>query len=754
MYFLLMMSVPPNVMGETPPGQHHHLETIQMSAEVKSMLRSGLSNFFDPASFFLDLQIDLDGASARQGVYYPGQDVIADELPGVPFVRIPRLTKPDVALDASGVISTEQKQTIQRIALTIYADNIYDSDQLGFMRMLAGIMLRINEDPGDQIHTIQMQMPRLTTLEQRPERPDEPAQAPALDVSMDPISFAEPPPIPDEPVEDRAEPPPLFSTILPETMLFLIVLMIVLLAIYLLKIRKKAGIADSLSWLQNQKSMEASTNAVNVSAEEPLVNRAGRSNGDRDIQKEYFFLITLLMEQTNDLALLFESWINRNELEAANKIAKIINMADPRYIKLFKGIINDYSYSSIEEAMQDPDNNYIEIDPKELGRFAEELRSHLQPGFARGISKFHFLSYMDNDMLLKLSDELDSNELSVLVDYLPDEKAAMIFDKIGPNITASVLKVNVRRLPVDFKQINCLAEKWFVFFLQQKAGKDFNTMNLGRIVGLLEESNIEKQEQLLNSIREKDPALHKTIHSRMLTWEKLANIEPQLLKTALSGTDSRTLAVALSDAESTVKEKMLSVRPKRERLLINEMMSEADSTPAESKENAKQTLLKTVREYARTNTHRIMQAKAMKRHYLIILFVLPFFWTSCSSSGEAVDKAVAAGQSEDPVISETVVLSEERMALLDSVVAIQANDALNYFVMAQREASRGNTRSALEYAALSLEIFETADAMVLKGAAFNRSGRHEDAVYWFDKAMRLDPSINIELYKDLVSEVE
>ncbi len=596
--FMLLLLATLETTGEQINHREDYLDRLQMKAEIKSLLRSSMSNYFDPASFMLDLQIDfVDVIPDKYLVPEMDEDIVIAELPGIPFIRIPRFSATETDLSFAEETKPHFIRVIERIHLNIYADNFYGSNDLDFMRMLAAMVLQINTNAGDEINIVQIAMPRLTILERRLEQPDESGHPAAVEMALEQIRFDEPPAIPGETTAG----PHLSRMIWLGAIIFLAILMILLLALYLIKKRRLTKEESLLPYSDNDTTRSASRAPPRVSFDEILMKTTRDTKGDRNIEQDHLFVTTCFLEHTNDLALLFDNWINRNELEGANRIARIINMLDPRYLRLFKGLVSEYSYSSIEEAMQDPDNRCIEIDNKQIGQLAVDLKRFLYSGNSKGISAFHFLNYMDNDALLDLCQKLDPIELSILLDNLPDEKVSKVFAGIGPDTAASVIKINARKMHIDFIQVNHLAEKCFAFFQEQKAGKEYNAMNLGRIVGLLEELSAEKQELFLNSIRCNDTDLHETINSRLLTWRKLTEMEPHLLSNALANTDSRTLALALSDSESAIKEKILSLRSKREQLLICDLMSEATSAGAKAKENAKLTVLKTIRKHIQTD---------------------------------------------------------------------------------------------------------------------------------------------------------
>lgn len=140
----------------------------------------------------------------------------------------------------------------------------------------------------------------------------------------------------------------------------------------------------------------------------------------------------------------------------------------------------------------------------------------------------------------------------------------------------------------------------------------------------------------------------------------------------------------------------------------------------------------------------------MTRQKIIYLLVLPILCISCGGIRDAADKDILPeAENTRPVIDEVVPISVERLALLDSLAFMRANEALNRLIMAQREASRGNMEDALENAALSLEIYETVDAMVFKAALFAALGRSKEAAYWLEKAAGLYPFADIDRFLKL-----
>lgn len=569
---LLMLTAFLATAAEQAGNRKDYFDRLQMKAEMKSLLRSSMNNYFDPATFLIDLQLAFAEVTPDRYILPEmHEDIVIAELPGAPFIRIPRFSATETELQIAERNQPEGIRAIDRIHLTIYVENSYLPDELSFMRMLAARILQLNTDAGDAINIYQIDMPRNPLPENHLEHPVK-TEFIAEDLTRSGINWL-------------------------WVIVGLAILMIALLILNLLKKRTTATQENLRLHTEKVGGHAASGISADVSRSTPSNNINSENKNSGNIDNDYLFVTTCLVKHTNDLALLFDTWMNRNEQEGANKIARIINMTDPRYLSLFKGLVSDCSYSAIEAAMQEPDNRCMETDHKQIGELAADLKRFLFSGDTKGISTFQFLHFMDNDALQALCHKLDPAELSILMDNLPDEKVSELFERLGPDIATSIITINARRKRLDFKQVDTLAERCFAFFRKHKAGKEYNSGNLDRLTRLLEELHIDKQEQFLKSIRTGDSELHRTIHGRMLTWKKLTGMESHVLKTALATTDSRTLAFAFADAESAMKEKTLSLRSKREQLLIRDLMSEAATIPNETKEKAKQTILKTVRKH-------------------------------------------------------------------------------------------------------------------------------------------------------------
>ncbi len=594
---LLLLMTLGKTFGQEAIPRKHYLDQLLTRNELKKLLRNSMNNYFDPASYILDLQIEFVDAMPENH-HWPkmDDDILIAELPGIPFARIPRLSESEIDLSFSENTNPGVIRVIERIHLTIYADNNYETGHLNFMRMLAAMVLQVNTDEEDDINVFQMAMPGLSLLEGGLKQPDEPDHVPEADISSDPIMIEEPRGSPDKNTAESQLPGIIWLA----AVIFTAILMIMLLTLYWNKRRKYTREESHLSHTESDKRPSPLREETAGASEDTLMISAAEVKGDKTIQKDHQFVMTCFLEHTNDLALLFENWIDQNEQEGVKKIARIINMLDSRYLKLFRGIVSEYSYSGIEEAMTDPDNRGIETDNKLIGQLADELRRFLYAGTSKGIRAFRFLDHMDDDTLFDLCKKLHPTELSILLDNLSDERASRVIARIGPDTMADVIEKNARKNLVDFREVSCLADKCFAYFQDQQARKDYNPLRLGRIVKLLEELNIEKQEELLNSIRRDEPGLHQTIHDMMLTWGKLAELESQVLKTALAGTDSRTLAFAWADEDGAMNEKMLALRSKREQLLIQDLMYEARSSQAAEREKAKQAVLSAVRKHVKS----------------------------------------------------------------------------------------------------------------------------------------------------------
>jgi len=114
---------------------------------------------------------------------------------------------------------------------------------------------------------------------------------------------------------------------------------------------------------------------------------------------------------------------------------------------------------------------------------------------------------------------------------------------------------------------------------------------LKAITGLLDTLPTGEQKKYIDELAGYDLDLARKIKERFITFEEIFEQEDIFLQRALEEVESVTIARALINADETIVEKLVNLRPKREQLLIKSEIDYNKDLALEEIEKARKIIL-------------------------------------------------------------------------------------------------------------------------------------------------------------------
>lgn len=529
------------------------LEKMQLEHHVDDILTRALNTHFDPAGYLLDVSIELSTRYYMQDMPVPvireQRREIDEQLPGLPF--IPRDLLRDLGTDrevsemAAGSMEVRVPE-IDRIWINIRADSIYGSDEIDLMRQIVESKITLIPDRGDLLKITQE---RLTRVMPEPE----------LVISKTDDYY------------------------------FLLLAGILLFAL----------LTGSFTWylivnLQQKKNQYSvipgtSSPAYEASATlSPAINRiVKKKQDDASVHKVSemedsapsvppgIYLMQLFMRQPEQFGRLFTYWYEHDGAKGMRRAAAIIQNIDPKILGLLHGTMSAEAFRSLEGAMCTPMFlPSIKTDAL-LKQFAQHMKLREQQNsitreFA-ALPSFDFLQFTDDEELFNILETETDRVKALVLSHLSNPRKRKLLQEFGLEEASRIIfcLAQVRNIP--FHEYEKIASRLF----EQRAhtGNPENGIQLRDIeyiVSVIEMLPVSDHEKYIRQLDHLEPDLAEAVRKRVITMERISELDDQVLEPAIDGMTRDELAAALVGTGETLRARLLQFRPTREEELIRE----------------------------------------------------------------------------------------------------------------------------------------------------------------------------------------
>jgi flagellar motor switch protein FliG len=570
------------------------LRVVTLEQQFDTQVLNVLSNYFDTRKFFVDINIDAqfvddtyrttENLVTRGGQQYQQENVM---MPGLPFLPEENLQPREVQNRNNETTQTViNEHTIQRLQIlelrvNVYADSSFSADQVEFMRLIAGIAAKINESRGDLVNVRLINMPDFGITELPPARvTGEESQETLLGSIKDYI--------------------PGF--------VLLLLLGLTLLVGRLTQNPSKKEEEDSNSQHFSRSELKQNQNmdSFQGTGRFDAYNRPAENLENYKPQKSSTSDLTTVTDQilnnSKDVALLFEFWMEEEPLNGAKKAAKAIKTIDGNLLKALKRDLDQEAYTAIEAQLESMDELSVSQKKVAATEFLEALDRNTRAGERdfkhQQLGLFQFLDHLDPHHVQQLLLGEDRDTCALLIDYLPDGKAAKVLERFDKDRVTEVMMgmSNLNQLSYsDHKHISSRLFSKAMDILEVDRELKQGSKNILRVLNQLP---LEDQDRYLEQLKASGSPVADVIAKNFITLEQIPELDEQLLKTAIASLPTEILLNAISDLSEPIANKLLSVRPKREQRLIKMEIQQMENIDKEKSEIAKTRIMEAIRKIA------------------------------------------------------------------------------------------------------------------------------------------------------------
>lgn len=585
---VLFLAIPlsPSLYAQVSEAESLELKVVTLEQQFDAQVLNVLSNYFDSRKFFVDINIDAQLVDAtyrttenqiiRGGQQQQEENVV---MPGLPFLPEENLQPRQIQSNNRETTQTIiNEHTIQRLQIlnlrvNVYADSSFSAEQVEFMRLIAGIAAKVNEARGDVVNVTLINMPDFGIDKLPPARAEDTLAANETILGS---------------VKDY----------IPGFVLLLLIGLTLL--------------VGRLTHTPSGKKSEDSSDNKHLTRDdlkenqEPFPKREFNESAARSFQSksensgasDFASLTNQFLNNSKEVALLFEFWMEEDQESGAERAAKTVLTIDKNLLRALRRELNPESYALIEAQLDSMDELTYNQKKEIAASFIEQLT---QTNSAQNYTKhqqlelFQFLDHLQDYHIAQLLDDEDRKTSALLIDYLPEKKAARVLEEFGKDRATDIMMemANLHKLSYSFhKETSSRLFSKAMDILDVEKELKQGAKNILRI---LDQLPLEDQNKYIEQLKATGSPVADIIANNFITLEKITALDDHLLKQAIAPIPTEVLLNAVAGQPENVTQKLLSVRPKREQRLIQMELQQMENINKEASDKAILAVMKAIR---------------------------------------------------------------------------------------------------------------------------------------------------------------
>lgn len=323
-----------------------------------------------------------------------------------------------------------------------------------------------------------------------------------------------------------------------------------------------------------------------VQGETPVIRKPGDLDG---IEKAAVLLISLGVEKASRILKQLRDAevekITRAISDLRNVSSEVVNAVQEEYHDLMsqkKFLVeggNDIAKNLLVEAkgQQEADEMLRKLDAKS------------------GSDAFNIIQNAEIKNIVNFMESEHPQIAAVILAHLKVNKAADILAKLSPDFRSEVAMRMARLGNISNEVIDELS---IVIKDQLSEYTDFSNISKGSgaVAGILNETDISTEREILESIEKVDPQLAKEIKEQMFMFEDILDLEDRTMQDIVAKINKQDLMMALKGVEPDMKGKFVSNMSTRAREILEEDLEASGPVHIKQVEEARQNILKTIKQ--------------------------------------------------------------------------------------------------------------------------------------------------------------
>lgn len=558
--------------------QSLELRVANLEQQYDSQIIQVLTNYFDRKKFFIDVNIDAElvdetvGTSQNQVVSSsrPQQNLF---MPGLPFLPEENLRQqPSLNLEPDVIVNQNTIKTLRLVSMNvnIYADTSLTAEQLELMRFITGIAVKINSERGDQITISQLAIPDYT------ERP-EPVTA---------TTITPQPTLPDY---------NSIYTYIPALALMLLFGLTLLFNRLMNKPQPQIPIRE----FREAFKQEYASNLMPAPADAEESIESESSSLDYEVTKEE--IVEAFFTKPDEISTIFRYWLS-DEDDGAIRAAEVIVATDKHLLRTIKRELHPEDYETLMDSVIElPDltkERRFEI-IQDFGRMLNQgAKNTISEGKRSKFSLFKFLDHISDRHILTLLETEDSLSGAFILQYLPEDSAAVLIEKLDKEVAAKIMLHMASLNNLNNEQQQKISSELFDKAMDLVEAERSEQYGAEHLYPILERLPVHEQQRYIDELKATGSIVGAILEKQFITIEKLPQLSDEIIKKAVRTLNTETLLDAIVGLDDHVVEKILSARPKREQRLLRMELEELQGSQNKQTDYAKAILMNSIRKNA------------------------------------------------------------------------------------------------------------------------------------------------------------
>ena len=507
-----------------------------------------------------------------------------DYLPGV-------MDGSNVVTNDEGVYAPFNIGSGKQKTVLVVMDTCYDSNALGFIDQLIRNSIPLDAAGGDRLIVQSQVFPPSPNAYQDFQK----AGANVAALSQMPPQMMPQQQQPPQTFPQNNSPEPKtpadkglsLSDFLPYLAILLIIMVFAFVLLYLLLKPKKNTKAEEALQILHSKVVQLETARKNPAVNHQVENLeqfARLAEMRSYVTKEF-------ISNKAKVADLFNHWVEEDERKGLQKIVNILKATNPKLLPFLNSHLSKDNYNYVEISLDDTPTIVPEEQLKQIEEFKKEINTLPSAPKTKERDIFHFLNQLNEQQVMFLIKEESEELAAIVLAQLPPKRSMGIIRDFDSTKQSIILQ---KMSSINDLSVAVYKEIASYFSAKAMAMNDMKYVSLDglkTITGLLDTLPTGEQKKYIDELAGYDLDLARKIKERFITFEEIFEQEDIFLQRALEEVESVTIARALINADESIVEKLVNLRPKREQLLIKSEIDYNKDLALEEIEKARKLIL-------------------------------------------------------------------------------------------------------------------------------------------------------------------
>ncbi len=562
------------------------LERADMEHRLDNLIKGAMNNFFDPSTYLVNTGVSLELIRKQLPAETEAEQAgprATEGLPGLPNIPASLLRR-DRPADTPA--PTDMVMELTGIQVTLFVAEDYTNQQIAFAERLVRATAKIDDERGDTVEIIRSEFPQRQDIAASPSPETEQQQDETVEPAPEDV---------DEPETAEA------TTDLPEWLYWaagLLVLLLIAALIFYQRRKKKKQEAEASAFGGREGGLDQGEEAGTTA----FAGNTDKSASAMEMQAESY-LLQYMLRYPGEMARLFESWAVKEGEAGMNRAAGLLQLTDPKMVRVLRGAMSPDKFEQLQKLAGRSSQPLKQDAVREAERIHGYLKARFRDDTLRkglfALNDFDFLDHITDKALLEAMESFSETEKALVLSHLESGRAGHVLQSFGRDEAGRIMMELPKLKQVTYPEYEKIAERLFDHTSGEDAPQLWTEEEVGQTVELIESLPISEQDAYAVQLMREHTDWSAAVSEKLITFRTLSKLDDERIADAIAPLDSQTIGAAISTLEEETAERILSLRPEREQMVIRGEMDVYKNLPDKRREAAMQRFLRAVRQSVR-----------------------------------------------------------------------------------------------------------------------------------------------------------